>query len=341
VQVVTIHGQNDVRLDEVEAPKPTDSDVVVDIKACGICGTDLSFIKMGGMPQPDGRPMRLGHEAVGVVTQVGSKVRGIDVGLHVVLNPQGLESEVIGNGGPEGMLGNQVLIREAQLGWSLVPLPADLPWDIAALTEPLAVSMHGVNRADPKPDEKVVVFGAGPIGIGVVVWLVERGVSDIVVVDPAQERLEHAKAVGARVVIQPQEQNLREALGEAHGTEWMFNREAVSSHVYIDAAGAPSILPDVIGMARKHARLVVIAAHYQPVQLSLGAMLTSEMSITTSMGYPTELPDVVAALPRVRDKVAPMITHRFPIERAVDAFQVAGTATATKVLVEFADGSNA
>ena len=115
----------------------------------------------------------------------------------------------------------------------------------------------------------------------------------------------------------------------------MFSREAVGSDAYIDAAGAPNILSDVVNMAKLHARMVVTAAYMKPVSLDLGAMLTTEMTITTAVGYPTEMPDVIAALPRLREKVGSLISHRFPFAKILDALSVAGTPASAKVMVNF------
>jgi threonine dehydrogenase-like Zn-dependent dehydrogenase len=109
----------------------------------------------------------------------------------------------------------------------------------------------------------------------------------------------------------------------------------VGTDAYIDAAGAPNILSDVVSMAKYQSRLVVTAAYMKPVQIDLGAMLTTEMTITTAVGYPTEMPDVIAALPRLRDKVRTLISHRFPFDKVIDALGVAGTPSSAKVMVEF------
>ena len=93
-------------------------------------------------------------------------------------------------------------------------------------------------------------------------------------------------------------------------------------------------------MGKLHARMVVTAAYMKPVPLDLSAMLTTEMTITTAVGYPTEMPDVIAALPRLKDKVATLISHRFPFERVLEAIGVAGTANSAKVMVNF-DGVGA
>src|SRR6202007_3045081 len=216
MQVLNIHGVGDVRLDPRDPPKAGDNDVVVKIKACGICGSDLSYIKMGGIMRKEGGVTPIGHEAAGEVAAVGSAVKDVKVGQRVVINPMET-STFIGSGGPEGAFTDEVLVGDARGGDSILPLPDDLPCEVAALTEPLAVALHGVNRMQVKPGDKVVVFGCGPIGLGMVMWLVDRGIKDVVALDLAPERLERAKALGAMGVINPSVDDLREKLIEYHG----------------------------------------------------------------------------------------------------------------------------
>ena len=334
MRVLNIHGVNDVRLDPTQQPQAGKSDVIVKVKACGVCGSDLTYIKIGGIYRKEGGVTPIGHEAAGEVIAVGSAVKDAFVGQRVVINPMNTPSN-IGSGGPEGAFTEHLLVRDARVGDSLLPIPDDVSFDVAALTEPLAVAMHGVNRAQVKPGDKVVVFGCGPIGLGMVLWLADRGIKDIVALDLAPERLERAKALGARAVINPAKENVRARLLELHGTARIFSREAVGTDAYIDAAGAPNILSDVVGMAKYQSRLVVTAAYMKPVTLDLGAMLTTEMTITTAVGYPTEMPEVIAALPRLRDKVRSLISHRFSFDKVIDALGVAGTPGSAKVMVEF------
>lgn len=337
MRVLNIHGVNDVRLDPIDPPRPGHKDVVIKVKACGVCGSDLSYIKVGGIHRKPGGVTPIGHEAAGEVIVVGSAVEGVSVGQRVVINPM-MTPSYIGSGGPEGAFTEELLVRDARLGDSLLPIPEDLPYEVAALTEPLAVALHGVNRAQVKAGDKVVVFGCGPIGLGMIVWLVDRGVTDVIALDLSNERLERARSLGARAVVNPARQDVRSRLLELHGSARVFSRECVGTDAYIDAAGAPNILSYVIGMAKYQSRLVVTAAYMKPVEIDLGAMLTTEMSITTAVGYPTEMPDVISALPRLRDKVASMISHRFPFDQVIDAFTVAGTPASAKVMVEF-DGA--
>ena len=334
MQVLNIHGVDDVRLDPIEPPSPGANDVVVRVKACGICGSDLMYIKIGGIHRQPGGTTPLGHEAAGEVISVGDAVEGLSVGQRVVVNPM-MTANYVGSGGPEGAFTEELLIRDAQLGESVLTMPEEVPFDIAAMTEPLSVALHGVNRANVQPGDKVVVFGCGPIGLGMVLWLIDRGITEVVALDLAAERLERAMALGAQAAINPAENDLRARLLELHGSARLFSREAVGTDAYIDAAGAPNILPEVVSMAKYQARLVVTAAYSKPVTLDLGAMLTTEMTITTAVGYPTEMPEVLAALPRIRDKVEPMISHRYPFERVLEALEVAGTPASAKVMIDF------
>jgi len=332
--ILNIHGVDDVRLDPAEPPQPGERDVVIRVKACGICGSDLSYIKLGGIHRKPGGVTPIGHEAAGEIVAVGSAVQGVQLGQRVVVNPM-MTPSYIGSGGPEGAFTEELLVRDARLGDSLLPIPADLPWEIAALTEPLAVALHGVNRAQVKPGDKVVVFGCGPIGLGMILWLVDRGIRDVVALDLAPERRERAKALGARAAFDPTKEDLRAKLLELHGKARVFSREAVGTDAYIDAAGAPNILSDVVRMAKYQSRMVVTAAYMKPVPLDLGAMLTTEMTITTAVGYPSEMPEVVAALPRLREKAAPLISHRFGFDRMIEALAVAGTPASAKVMIDF------
>ena len=334
MRVLNIHGENDVRLDPTEPPAPGKEDVVVKLKACGICGSDLTYIKLGGIYRKPGGVTPIGHEAAGEVIIVGDQVTGVEIGQRVVINPMQTPS-YIGSGGPEGAFTEELLVRGARIGDSLLPIPADLPYEVAALAEPLAVALHGVNRAQAKPGDKIVVFGCGPIGLGMVLWLVDRGVTDVVALDLSEQRLERALALGARAAFDPTREDLRARLIELHGSARIFSRESVGTDAFIDAAGAPNILSDVVRMAKFQCRMVVTAAYMKPVPIDLGAMLTTEMTITTAVGYPTEMPEVVASLPRLREKAASLISHRFPFDRVIEALGVAGTPASAKVMVDF------
>jgi threonine dehydrogenase-like Zn-dependent dehydrogenase len=334
MHALNIHGAGDVRLDPKIPPTAGEQDVIVAVRACGICGSDLGYISRGGINRPENGVTALGHEAAGEVIAIGSAVQGVSVGQRVVINPMATSTN-IGSGGPEGAFSEQVRVGDARAGESLLPIPDDVPFDIAAMAEPLAVALHGVNRASAQPGDKVVVFGCGPIGLGIVLWLIDRGVTDVVAIDLAENRLERAKALGARAVINPATENVKARLAELHGAQKVLFLERVGTDIYIDAAGGPNIIPDVVSMAKTHARLVITAVYAQPVPIPTTLMLMSEMSITGALGYPTEMPEVVAALPRLKKKVASLISHRYRLDQIMEALSVAGTPQSAKVLIEY------
>ena len=109
---VRVHAPDDVRVDEVAEPEPGRRDVVVSVSACGICGSDLGYIRMGGLAGPGGEPMPLGHEFSGVVVHVGADVDDVREGDRVVVHPGDDDLGRIGNGSPEGGLAPLVLVRE-------------------------------------------------------------------------------------------------------------------------------------------------------------------------------------------------------------------------------------
>lgn len=332
MRLLNIHDVDTVSMDPYTRPEPGPKDIVVRMKACGICGSDLTYIKNGGIPGP-GKPTALGHEGSGEVMIVGDQVAGLAIGQRVIVNPMNTPSN-IGSGGPEGAFTEELLVRDARLNDNVLPIPADIPYDIAAMCEPLAVALHGINRAEAKNGDQVAIFGCGPIGLGMVMWAIDRGCRDVIALDLSEERLDRARALGAHS-INPSKEDLQTRIKKIHGAHQYFNRERANTDAYIDAAGAPSILADVVGIAKKHARHVITAAYMKPIELPAGPMLTSEMTITTAVGYPDEFPEVVAAMPRLKDTIASLISHRLPFDHVIEGLNIAATPQSAKVMIEF------
>ena len=333
VSVVTAPGETQV----VDAPKPTvgPADVLVKIRACGICGTDALFISMGGVPGHDSG-MPLGHEPAGEVVEVGSDVTGLGVGDHVVINPMAAPSGIIGNGAPTGALSEYLLIENAVRGTSLEVVPDHIPFEVAALNEPMAVARHGVNRCQPKPSDKVLVFGAGPIGLGATIAFKSLGVEHVVVADLIPARLEKALKVGADAVINSGEEDVAARLLELHGEgESMFGGR-VGTDIYFDAAGAPAVIETALAAAKSGARLGVVAVHKQPLSVDFLNLMTNEITICGSMGYPNEIFEVTEDLVANWEKYAVIVSHTIPFGDVNDALKTATTpGAADKVVVTF------
>lgn len=329
-----LHGIDDLRIDDVPLPATGPDDVLVQVAACGICGSDIGYVAKGGLIGPSPEPLALGHELSGTLIAVGERVRDLEVGMRVVVNP---DDNLIGSGGPGGGFAPYLPVRNARRNINVLVIPAHLPADIAALTEPLAVALHGVNRAEVGPGKKVVVFGAGAIGLGAVVGLRRRGVTDIVSVDISPERLRLAAQLGASVTVNPREQDLRAVLEREHGASSMFGWPMVNTDVFIDAAGAAEPLQQAITICRTGTRFVIVALHKHPVPLDLVQVMAKELVITGSIAYPTdEFAEVLDMLSSGAVDVSPMISHRFRFDDFIEAFATAkDTAKALKVIVEY------
>ncbi len=333
-----------VEVAEIERPVPGPRDVLVRVRACGICGTDAAFVQMGGMPLgPEGQTtaIPLGHEPAGEIAAAGTEVTGLKAGDRVVVNPQAAPSGTIGCGGALGGMREYLLIENAVAGKSVAVFPDTLPFEVAALNEPMAVARRCVNRSQARPADKLVVFGAGPIGLGAVIWLKLRGVGHVAVADVLPGRLQAALAAGADAVIDSSREDVTARLTELHGQSTnALGAPRPDTDIYIDAdpnTGA-AVVNTALRAAKWGAKLVTVAVHKKPEPIDLGAMLRSEMTIIASRGYPTEIFEVTPDIAEYEHRFSRLISHRVPFSDAGRAFQLALTpGAAEKVVVTFDD----
>jgi 2-desacetyl-2-hydroxyethyl bacteriochlorophyllide A dehydrogenase len=333
MKLARIHGPGDVRLDEVPEPEVGPDDVVLEVAACGICGSDVGYVKLGGVQGPAPEPMPIGHELAGTVIEVGENCRGIaSPGDRVALHP-GAAGFGLGNGGPEGGFTKKLLVRGAVQGRSLFAIPDDMPFEHAALAEPLGVGMHAVDQAEVQPGDKVAVLGAGPIGLAAVATLADRGIEDVVSIDLSDTRLEVARKLGAAHAVNPGKEDLWARLGELHGTDRCYWMDIVGSNVFIEATGVGSLLEEVVARAAMRSRVSVVALHRSPVPIDFMLVLMKELTLRGSIEYPERYEDMIELLDR-RD-LSPMITHRFSLDDFLEAFEVARSPDAgAKVMIE-------
>ncbi|GJC99245.1 alcohol dehydrogenase [Colletotrichum higginsianum] len=293
----------------VDIPKPEAGtrDVLLKIKACGICGSDAMYTDYGGIPPRQGCTP-LGHEPAAEVVEVGKDITApdVEIGDHVVIDTMAFADGLLGSGGAQGALSEYVVVHDYEPGKQLKKIPKDIPWHIAALNEPMAVALHAVNRTSPKPGCKVVVFGAGPIGLGAVLGYRRKGASHITVVDVVASRLEKALKVGADAVVNSAEaEDLAAELVRLQGdgaTAW--NRGT--------RPGTDT-----------------------PTELNFGHLISTELNIVFSMGYPTEIFEVTDDIVENWEKYAEIVSDQIPYEKATEALELARSGKANKVVVVF------
>lgn len=318
-----IHAPDDIRLDHVERPQAGPDDVVVEVVRCGICGSDLSYAKMGGIPGAPS-PFALGHEFSGVVVEAGKNVFHVAKGDRVVINPTTGQNG-IGNGGGKGAFAPFIVYHNAaNFPEGVIKLPVELDFDLGAMVEPLSVGMHAVNQGKITAGSKVVIFGAGPVGMSAAVVAQYYGAEKVIVVDLSEKRLAIARELGM-ITFKSGEGDLKKFLFEQHGVvtnDPMLGKQPATD-VYIEATGVGKVFQQACDTARKGATLVVVAVHFAPVQLNMLALLMKELHITAAIEYPVEFPDVIRMLQSGKVNVRPMITHSFPLSRFTDAFEQA------------------
>ena len=334
---VQIHAPDDLRLDSVPAPVPGPRDAVVRVAACGICGSDLGYLRLGGVAGPTEAPMPIGHEFSGVVESVGAQVSGVAPGDRVVVDPQGADNR-IGNGGSEGAFTPRLLVRNVTDDRCLIPIPDALSFELAALAEPLGVGMQAVNRSRAAPGEKAVVFGAGPIGLAAIATLRYRGVGDVVAVDFSDTRLAVAEQLGAHASVNPSRDRVGARIRELHGTSLVMGAPMADTDLYIEASGAPAVLPQIIRRAKSGARVVVVALHREDIPVNFLLVMMKQLELLGSIAQPDDWQDMIEMLGEV--DLSPMITHRFPLDRFPEALAIAQDADAgAKVMIDCGGGS--
>jgi len=310
-------------------------DVVLDVEACGICGSDLQILSV-----PPGHPATvgvvLGHEFVGVVSEVGEGVTGLRPGDRVVVAPnvscgqcawcrRGLRNhcERFTTHGVfvDGGLAPYVRVPAA----SCYPIAAHVPGHLAALAEPLSTVVHGVHLAEPFAGETAVVIGAGPAGLMFIALLRLAGAT-VVAVEPAPERAALAKEMGAAVVVDPASRPATAMVCEA--------TDGVGADVVVDAVG--SQVSAALELVRKAGRVVLFGFKAQArAEIAQSQITRDELRILGSFVGQDVFPDAIRLLEQGRIDFEPMVTHRIALEELPPAVEELRAGRAIKVEVEF------
>jgi threonine dehydrogenase-like Zn-dependent dehydrogenase len=307
--------------------------VVVQVRECGICGSDLGYLAMGGLTGPD-TPMPVGHELWGVVSEAGANVTHVKAGERVVVQPMS-NGNNIGNGGTEGGFSPYLLVRNAASDpGSTVVLPKDFPDEYGALVEPLAVAQHGANRVKASATDKAVIFGAGPIGLSMLQILTYRGLTDVVLVDLSERRLDAARALGA-IGLRGDDSQLAQKLIEHHGSSSFFGMPMPGSTLFFEATGVRAVFEHIVDIAGPGSRICLTGVHKDSATINLVMLLAKEVSIIPAMGYDREFDEVIAMLQSSAIDPTVMVTHHFPLSDIGAAFATAqNPQSAIKVMVD-------
>jgi len=334
MKTAVLYDPLDLRLDDVATPSIGANDILVKINSTGICGTDLHFFRMG--PRFPGKPMPLGHEWAGEIVEAGHNVKRFSVGERVAYNSNNSPADM-GRGGECGGLSHFVALRNIDdHPQSLCKIPAHMSDDHAALVEPISVGTHAVNRANLSDHDTVTVFGAGPIGLGIIMTLKSRGFNDVVVFELSPLRRKLALELGAAHAFDPTFDNPAETLGHLRGHGQIWGIPHPKTDVYFEATGATGLMKDITQFCNKGSRIITIAVHRQPLELDGTKLMSKEISLIGASGYPVEFPEIMKSIADGNINPERMISHRFDAEHFTEAFNTADSPNkAAKVLLYF------
>lgn len=334
--VLTEIGRLDVR--DAPVPDPGPGEVVIRIAATGICGSDVhGYTGENGRRHP-GQVM--GHESSGTVSSLGASVDGLAVGAPVTFNPVVVPAEDVEAyaGREQHHPGKYVIGVAAEVPASfadyvvvparnVVPLPADLPIELGALIEPLAVAVHAVRRLPADSLGRVLVIGGGPIGQSVVIALRDAGARTIIVSETDAARRELVQRLGADVV-DPSQGAVADQLRERGGL----------ADAALDAVGITPTVRDALTSTVLGAPICLVGMGSPQVALDAFLVSTEERSLIGSFTYGsadfTHAARIIGGDP---DTYRALISREIDVTEADSAFAAlaAGDGTPGKVLVRF------
>jgi 2-desacetyl-2-hydroxyethyl bacteriochlorophyllide A dehydrogenase len=313
--------------EEVPTPQPGAGEVLVAVKACGICGSDVH-----GMDGSTGRrrpPIIMGHEASGVISKIGTEVHGWTPGEPVTFDSTVYcgscdycrrgeinlcdRRRVLGVSCEDyrqhGAFGDFVLVPQH----ILYRLPAGLAFEHAALVEPFAIALHAIRRAPPKLNDSVLVVGAGMIGLALVQGLSRAGCGRVAVVDVAADRLAMAGKMGATNTINPARANATESIQElTHGRGFDLAFEAVGLSPTVDMA---------LRSVRKGGSVVLVGNVAPKIEFPLQVAVTRELTLLGSCASRGEYPACLDMLARGALQAEPLISAVAPLAEGAAWFE--------------------
>ncbi|HEY5877473.1 MAG TPA: 2,3-butanediol dehydrogenase [Nakamurella sp.] len=325
------YGNKDIRIEDIPEPSVRPGTVKVKIEWCGICGTDLHeyldgpiFAPPAGSPHPltgETVPVCLGHEFAGVVADVGDGVINVSVGERVVVEPYitcgtcarckaGIYNvcDTLGfiglSGGGGGF--SDYVVADARRTFSI----GDLPTDIGALVEPLAVAYHAVRLSKARPGDSATVYGSGPIGLVTVAALKAQGIENVIVVEPAEVRKVKATAAGATTVLDPTDTDIVSAIKDLTGR--------AGTDVSFECAGFDGATAQAIKATKGGGTVVNVAIWGHEATVAMNDLVFNEVSVVGSLAYCDDHEPTVKLLQDGKVDAAQFITGKIAVDDIVD-----------------------
>lgn len=342
MQAMVLRGTT-LSIEEMERPSPAPGQVLVRVRACGVCGSDLHFARYReqnealarqarGQPPVApgaGRPIVMGHEFVAEVVEPGPGAGNWTPGTRVTGTPwiedgrdeRGRVTIGLSPRYPGGY--GEYLVMTSEL---MLPVPDSVPDELAALVEPCAVGLHAVREARVAPDERVLVMGAGPIGLSVLLWLKATGVRHVTVTDFAAPRREMAAKLGADLVLDPAAENVGGRLREDPG----------APQVVFECVGVGGTLQQAMDVAQVRSRVIVVGVCMTADEIRPMVGIHKHLTLQFCSAYtPDEVADSLAGIAARTIDPSPMVTRTVGLAELPAAFEALGDPHDCKVVLRF------
>jgi len=308
-------------------PAAGDDEVLIRVKACGICGSDVhGFTGKTGRRIP---PLIMGHEAAGVVEDAGKNVNGFEKGDRVCFDStvycnkcqpclNGLynrcdKRQVLGVSTPEFKRHGAFAEYVAVPWWIVSKIPDNMSFIQAALLEPASIGTHASNRAPISADDTVVVIGGGTIGLFILQAARLRGAAKVIVVDINEFRLDLASKLGADKVINPLKYDLRETIFK--------ETQDKGADVTLEAVGYAQTFRDGVSVTKTGGYLVAVGNLEKATEFNLQELVARELTFTGSYASSGEFRDCIELVASGKINVEPLISDVLPLEDGPGAFE--------------------
>ncbi|XP_043951572.1 sorbitol dehydrogenase isoform X3 [Drosophila biarmipes] len=338
-----LHGIEDLRLEQRPVPEIADDEVLLAMDSVGICGSDVHYLAHGRIGDfVLTKPMIIGHEAAGVVAKLGKKVTNLKVGDRVAIEP-GVPCRYCDHckQGQYNLCPGMVFCATPPYDGNLTryykhaadfcfKLPDHVSMEEGALLEPLSVGVHACRRAGVGLGSKMLILGAGPIGLVTLLAAQAMGASEILITDLVQHRLDVAKELGAtHTLLLQRDQSAEETVKVVHQTMSEVPAKA------IDCCGAESSARLAIFATRSGGVVVVVGMGAPEVKLPLINALAREIDIRGVFRYCNDYAAALALVASGKVNVKRLVTHHFDISETAEAFETSrcGKGGAIKVMI--------
>ena len=309
-------------VDQVDTPKPGPGEILVKSLACGICGSDLhaaehneTFVATsretgGAFKLTTFNPVILGHEFCAEVVEQGPQTSGKfkagQLVCSVPMLPRKPTAAVGYSDEVPGGFGEYMVLNESLM----VPVPEGTPATAAALTEPLAVGFHAVNKARLNGNEAALVIGAGPVGLAVITALKAQGAGPVIAADFSPGRRQYALTQGADAVVDP-----------AHDNPFAQSELAQRPLVVFECVGVPGVIDNIFVNAPANTQIVVVGVCLQTDHIRPLIAVNKELSLQFVLGY--SLQEFAESLHRIADgrfDVAKLVSHTIGLDDVSSMF---------------------